>query len=162
MNLADLKAFERRLTEIVQFLQPPTTQWRVLLAAVVLCVVSGAWKVPASRSVRPSPQWRANHSRVYFHVYLTVLSWNFPCLPVGANMWLFDPETSRISLSASLRNHWFFSMSVFALIALFVCGVHRRVVMPAIVIQRARNVLEEFNMNCDDTGRLILKPRPQQ
>ncbi|OQR73764.1 nuclear envelope phosphatase-regulatory subunit 1-like [Tropilaelaps mercedesae] len=63
----DLKAFERRLTEIVQFLQPPTKQWRVLLALVVLCVVS------------------------------------------GANMWLFDPETSRVSLSASLRSHWFFS-----------------------------------------------------
>ncbi|XP_022646980.1 nuclear envelope phosphatase-regulatory subunit 1-like [Varroa jacobsoni] len=116
----DLKAFERRLTEIVQFLQPPTTQWRALLAFVVLCVVS------------------------------------------GANMWLFDPETSRVSLSASLHSHWFFSLSVITLMALFACGVHRRVVMPAIIIQRARNVLEEFNMNCDDTGRLILKPRPQQ
>ncbi|XP_003737738.1 nuclear envelope phosphatase-regulatory subunit 1 isoform X2 [Galendromus occidentalis] len=116
----DLKAFERRLTEIVQFLQPPTTQWRVALAGVFICALFGAYK------------------------------------------WVFDPETSRVSLSESLWIHWFFSLSVALLLILFACGVHRRVVMPQIIIQRARTVLSEFNLNCDDNGRLILKPRPQQ
>lgn len=43
---------------------------------------------------------------------------------------------------------------------LFMMGVHRKVIAPSIITARMRFVLSDFNMSCDDTGKLILKPRP--
>jgi len=39
-------------------------------------------------------------------------------------------------------------------------GAHRRVVAPSIFVNRTREVLFDFAMDCDETGKLILKPRP--
>lgn len=43
---------------------------------------------------------------------------------------------------------------------LFLTGIHKRVVAPSIITQRTRVVLADFNMSCDETGKLILRPRP--
>ena len=43
---------------------------------------------------------------------------------------------------------------------LFLAGIHKRVVAPSIITERTRLVLADFNMSCDETGTLILKPRP--
>lgn len=43
---------------------------------------------------------------------------------------------------------------------LFAIGIHKLVIAPQIITSRTRNVLSDFNMSCDDTGKLILKPRP--
>ena len=61
---------------------------------------------------------------------------------------------------ASLMNHPFFSLSTLFIIVLFLLGAHRRVVAPSIFVQRTREVLYDFAMDCDDTGKLILRPRP--
>jgi hypothetical protein len=45
-------------------------------------------------------------------------------------------------------------------IILLLFGAHRRVVAPTILVQRTREVLYDFAMDCDDTGKLIYKPRP--
>jgi len=34
------------------------------------------------------------------------------------------------------------------------------VIAPSIIASRTRAVLKDFNMSCDDTGKLILMPRP--
>ncbi|XP_078738245.1 nuclear envelope phosphatase-regulatory subunit 1 isoform X2 [Lampetra fluviatilis] len=39
----DLKAFERRLTEIISCLQPATGRWRMVLIVVSVCTATGAW-----------------------------------------------------------------------------------------------------------------------
>lgn len=39
-------------------------------------------------------------------------------------------------------------------------GIHKLVIAPQIITSRTRSVLSDFNMSCDDTGKLILKPRP--
>lgn len=114
----DLKAFERRLTEVIQSIQPSTIRWRVLLAFISICTAVAAWQ------------------------------------------WLVDPETMQVSFLYSLYNHIFFTIASLLLVFLFVCGIHKRVVAPSIVASRARQVLTDFNMSCDDTGKLILKPRP--
>ncbi|OXU18013.1 hypothetical protein TSAR_015559 [Trichomalopsis sarcophagae] len=44
------------------------------------------------------------------------------------------------------------------ILILFMVGIHRRVIATSIITQRVRNVLGDFNMSCDDTGKLILKP----
>ena len=57
-------------------------------------------------------------------------------------------------------NHMFFSTSMLVIGLLFLLGVHRRVVAPSIFVARVREVLSDFAMDCDDAGKLILKPRP--
>ena len=114
----DLKAFERRLTEIISSSQPAAFRWRVVLLVSSLSVA------------------------------------------IGAFSWLGDPETAEVSFLSSLRNHPFFTASTLVLVVLFVLGMHRRVVAPSIFVARVREVLSDFAMDCDDAGKLILKPRP--
>ncbi|XP_073975727.1 nuclear envelope phosphatase-regulatory subunit 1-like [Rhodnius prolixus] len=114
----DLKAFERRLTEVIACQYPATLRWRIILVIISICTAIGAW------------------------------------------YWLTDPHTSDVSFTQSLANHPFFSMSSLTLLILFMFGIHKRVIAPSIITARARIVLTDFNMSCDDTGKLILKPRP--
>ena len=46
-----------------------------------------------------------------------------------------------------------------AMLLLFLAGVHRRVIGTSILVSRTREVLFDFSMDCDDNGKLILKPR---
>lgn len=114
----DLKAFERRLTEIINSAQPSAFRWRIILLMVSLCVAIGAFN------------------------------------------WLGDPLTAEVPFMTSLLNHPFFSLSTLAIVMLFLCGIHRRVVAPSILVSRTREVLYDFAMDCDHTGKLILRPRP--
>jgi hypothetical protein len=113
----DLKAFERRLTEIVSCSQPGAIRWRVILAIVSVC------------------------------------------LAVTAYYWLSDPLTNLVPLHQSLCNHPFFTLSSLAIIVLMLSGAHRKMVAPSILMSRTREVLSDYHMSCDDTGKLILRPR---
>lgn len=44
-------------------------------------------------------------------------------------------------------------------VVLFILGIQKLVIAPQIITSRTRTVLGDFNMSCDDTGKLILKPR---
>ncbi|XP_046545054.1 nuclear envelope phosphatase-regulatory subunit 1-like [Haliotis rubra] len=114
----DLKAFERRLTEVIDKLQPAARFWRIILIFISVCTAVGAWT------------------------------------------WLWDPLTPQVSFTQSLLNHPFFTISCLVLVMLFLWGIHKRVVAPSIIASRCRQVLGDYNMSCDDTGKLILKPRP--
>lgn len=103
---------------------------------------------------------------------------------VGAYFWLTDPKTAVVPLPESLFNHLVFVMAALMLrkliyliilsiiikfvlilfpqfsVGLFIMGIHKLVIAPQILTSRTRGVLNDFNMSCDDTGKLILKPRP--
>jgi len=111
----DLKAFERRLTEILACYQPQTKRWRIILLILALTTLITAFR------------------------------------------WLADPITEKVSLIESLHNHTLFTLNCFVLISLFMMGVHKKAVAPAIIVSRIKSVLENFNMSCDQNGRLILK-----
>ncbi|KAK9888774.1 hypothetical protein WA026_000999 [Henosepilachna vigintioctopunctata] len=117
-NCDDLKAFERRLTEVIACLHPSTTRWRIVLVVVSACVA------------------------------------------VGAGQWLMDPETRIIPFSQSLTNHPFFIVATLMFLIIVLLGVQKRVVAASIITSRTREVLSDFNMSCDETGKLILRPRP--
>ncbi|XP_030372747.1 nuclear envelope phosphatase-regulatory subunit 1 homolog isoform X2 [Scaptodrosophila lebanonensis] len=117
----DLKAFERRLTEVVSSYRPSTIRWRT-----------------------------------YFSVVLSVMS---VCTAVSAWYWLRDPRTTVVPLTESLWIHPIFTVATITLIVLFIFGIQKLVVAPQIITSRTRTVLNDFNMSCDDTGKLILKPR---
>jgi len=114
----DLRAFERRLTEVISHLQPICRRWRLVLALVVISTL------------------------------------------VGAYNWLCDPQTYTMSFFDSLLRHPTFFVSILSMCALLLAGIHKRVLLPMIVSTRCRSVLADYNMTCDDTGKLILKPRP--
>ncbi|XP_044736168.1 nuclear envelope phosphatase-regulatory subunit 1 [Chrysoperla carnea] len=114
----DLKAFERRLTEVIAHLQPSATRWRIILVIISICTAAGAWH------------------------------------------WLTDPDTAAVPFMQSLWNHPFFAIASLSLMVLFAMGIHKRVIAPSIITARTRTVLGDFNMSCDETGKLILKPRP--
>uniref|UniRef100_T1IJ24 Transmembrane protein 188 n=1 Tax=Strigamia maritima TaxID=126957 RepID=T1IJ24_STRMM len=59
----DLKAFERRLTEVISCLQPSATRWRIILLVVALCTAWGAWQwlIDPETSQVPFLQSLLNH-----------------------------------------------------------------------------------------------------
>uniref|UniRef100_T1GC05 Transmembrane protein 188 n=1 Tax=Megaselia scalaris TaxID=36166 RepID=T1GC05_MEGSC len=79
---------------------------------------------------------------------------------IGAYYWLKDPDTSIVPFNESLFNHKIFSLAIISLIMLFLAGVDNLVIAPKIITSRTRTVLSNYNMSCDDTGKLILRPRP--
>ncbi|XP_030372751.1 nuclear envelope phosphatase-regulatory subunit 1 homolog isoform X4 [Scaptodrosophila lebanonensis] len=113
----DLKAFERRLTEVVSSYRPSTIRWRIVLSVMSVCTAVSAW------------------------------------------YWLRDPRTTVVPLTESLWIHPIFTVATITLIVLFIFGIQKLVVAPQIITSRTRTVLNDFNMSCDDTGKLILKPR---
>ncbi|EDV40629.1 uncharacterized protein Dana_GF10599, isoform A [Drosophila ananassae] len=113
----DLKAFERRLTEVVSSYRPSTFRWRIVLSAMSMCTAISAW------------------------------------------YWLRDPRTVSVPLTESLWIHPVFTIATLTLIVLFILGIQKLVIAPQIITSRTRTVLGDFNMSCDDTGKLILKPR---
>ncbi|KAB0357454.1 hypothetical protein FD754_001610, partial [Muntiacus muntjak] len=66
------------------------------------------------------------------------------CTVTGAWNWLIDPKIQKVSFFTSLWNHPFLTISCITLIGLFFTGIHKKV----------------YNMSCNDTGKLILKPKP--
>lgn len=110
----DLKAFERRLTEILACYRPKTNRWRIVLLLALLTT------------------------------------------SITAFQWLSDPRTEQVPFQESLSEHWFFATNCLGLIILFITGIHRKIIAPTIIVSRIRSVLENFNMSCDQDGRLII------
>ncbi|RMX40928.1 nuclear envelope phosphatase-regulatory subunit 1-like [Pocillopora verrucosa] len=79
----------------------------------------------------------------------------------AAGAWgLITDNQHHPSLLQYLWHHKFFTISCCNLFILFMLGIHRRVMAPQIILARTRVVLEDYNMSCDEKGRLILRPRP--
>ncbi|KAF8570723.1 hypothetical protein P879_05326 [Paragonimus westermani] len=114
----DLKAFERRLREIINGLHPKARLWRIILVMVTL-------------------------------VFLTT-----------AYLWLTDSTTYQVGFLNSLKRHPQFVFSVATLTVLFLMGAHKKVILPSIIAYRSRLILAEYNMTCDNSGKLILRPKP--
>lgn len=120
----------------------------------------------------------------YHFYYLVLLAIMSAITSIGAWYWLTDPKTAVVPLTESLLNHYIFVIAALILcksikysgeyfffpimlliyclfiVSLFIMGIHKLVIAPQILTSRTRLVLNDFNMSCDDTGKLILKPRP--
>uniref|UniRef100_UPI00358E97A2 nuclear envelope phosphatase-regulatory subunit 1 isoform X2 n=1 Tax=Myxine glutinosa TaxID=7769 RepID=UPI00358E97A2 len=64
----DLKAFERRLTEIISGIQPATGRWRMVLIVVSVCTATGAW----TWITDPETQQVAFFVSLWNHTFFTV------------------------------------------------------------------------------------------
>ncbi|VDP96103.1 unnamed protein product [Echinostoma caproni] len=81
------------------------------------------------------------------------------CL-ITAYFWLMDPTTYQVGFLGSLQKHPQFVLTLLTLAILFLMGAHKKVILPNIIAQRSRVVLAEYNMTCDNSGKLILRPKP--
>ncbi|CAF0795551.1 unnamed protein product [Adineta ricciae] len=128
----DLKAFERRMIEIVSSLQPSIWRWRVILFILVVVTLLTFYALitddsfNASSSVNQSSD-NSFLSTIYSHLF---------CKKI------------------------YFSISISFLIFAFLFGIHRKMFSSSIIIARFRYILADYNMSCDSDGRLIIKPRP--
>ncbi|CAB3993784.1 nuclear envelope phosphatase-regulatory subunit 1 [Paramuricea clavata] len=84
---------------------------------------------------------------------------SFICTVLSACFWITDENMAKSTFLESLWSHKFFSTSIIILVLLLLFGIHKRVREPQTILKRCRLVLEDYNMSCDDRGRLILKPR---
>lgn len=114
----DLKAFERRMTEVVTSMKPKAVFWRWIFFILSLFVVYGAFQ------------------------------------------WVFDPITFQVPFTTSLYNHMFFTVTFVSFVFLMLYGILHKMFASRKIVERVRYVLSDFNMSCDDNGRLILNPRP--
>jgi len=130
----DLKAFERRMIEIVSSLQPSIWRWRLILIILILITITTFYVLISNVSfISSSPILNdINNNKSY----LTRFSSNF------------------------FRKEIYFSISFALLIFAFLFGIHRKIFASSIIISRFRFILADYNMSCDSNGRLIIKPRP--
>ena len=77
---------------------------------------------------------------------------------ISAYFWISDPITFSVPIRTSLLNNPVFSISLVVLLVLFLTGITRRMNISSIIINRCREVLADFNISCDDRGKLILHP----
>ncbi|CAF0855547.1 unnamed protein product [Adineta steineri] len=128
----DLKAFERRMIEIVSSLQPSIWRWRVILfILVVVTLVTCYALITDDNSTKSSSVNKSSDNSFLSTLY-----------------------------SHLLRKQVYFSISFSLLIFAFLFGIHRKMFSSSIIIARFRYILADYNMSCDSDGRLILRPRP--
>lgn len=92
-KILDLKAFERRLTEVIACLNPSTLRWR-------------------SKFIYEKFAIELNLNETIFSVVLTIMSIS---TSIGAWYWLTDPRTSVVPLTESLLNHPVFTCATLLL-----------------------------------------------
>jgi len=79
------------------------------------------------------------------------------CIAVGSFDWALDAGTAKLSFVESLMVHKFFTISCILLLLLIIFGAHKRIRAPQLILARVKLILQDFNMSCDERGRLILK-----
>lgn len=181
----DLKAFERRLTEVISCVHPSTVRWRCKCIRIMLLFIQPdgvddrlfcCFCLCASNCSFASPNVshhidrclelvnRPENSRCTFNRIPTKSL--YICHSSVSFVYVYRrrafARVYRHGRISSGRNKFDWSL-FFALdfpVSLFVVGIHKLVIAPQILTSRTRQVLNDFNMSCDDTGKLILKPRP--
>lgn len=89
----DLKAFERRLTEVISCVHPSTVRWRSMYTISLLIYARIFFE----------KNKKTNRFNTFdFAVMLTIMS---IITSVGAWHWLTDPKTAVVPLTESLLNH---------------------------------------------------------
>eukprot|EP00116_Pleurobrachia_bachei_P014616 sb/3474878/ len=114
----DLKAFERRITRAVRYLEPKSYRWKFLLIISVLFVLFTGYG------------------------FITNLQID-----------------SNFSILAALYENKVFALALIFLALLILTGAHNRADTSAIILSRNRLVLHEYNLSCNEKGKLIIKPK---
>lgn len=138
----DLKAFERRMIEIVSSLQPSIWRWRFILLILVLVTLITFYALIADLSF----SWPSSTSSI--------------TTPPITKELKNEKSYSSIFFFNLFRKEIYFTFAFGLLIFAFLFGIHRKMFASSIIIARFRYILADYNMSCDSDGRLVIKPRP--
>merc|ERR1712137_133555 len=72
----DLKAFERRLTEVITCLQPSTTRWRTLLVTISIFTAFGAWQWLVDPETMMVSFLQSLYNHLFFHTIVSLASFS--------------------------------------------------------------------------------------
>ncbi|XP_020806705.1 nuclear envelope phosphatase-regulatory subunit 1 homolog [Drosophila serrata] len=114
LDYEDLRAFERRLTEVVASYRILTLRWRIILILLANLMI------------------------------------------IGAYSWLEDLHTS-LPFTQSIRSHPVFSVAALLFTLLIFLGKQKLIFAGKIMAIRTNGVLEIFNMECNEVGKLKMK-----
>ena len=131
----NLKAFERRIIEIVSSLQPSIWRWRMILLILVFFTL------------------------MTFYILITDFSFS-STTTISPNDRSTEPTKYSQMISKIFRKEISFSISLALLIFAFLFGIHRKIFASSIIVSRFRYVLRDYSMSRDSKGRLIIKARP--
>ncbi len=140
----DLKAFERRMIEIISSLQPSIWRWRLILIILVFITLTTFYILINNISF----------SSLSFTSTSSISSTSVSN-DIKNNKSYFSVFSSKL-----FRKEMYFSISFGLLICAFLFGIHRKMFASSIIISRFRSILADYNMSCESNGRLIIKPRP--
>lgn len=108
--LLDLKAFERRLTEVIACVNPSTIRWRSEYFAEISIHLSNMLPLEGNNTMGIPTLI------VIFTLFLiVVLAIMSVVTSVGAYYWLTDPKTAVVPLPESLFNHLVFVLAALIL-----------------------------------------------
>lgn len=100
-----------------------------------------------------------NHIRVKTNKWRVLLV--LVCIWTFVSLWLWwIDNTEHDSYWEMFTDHKSLSLSIIALFCLYLFGFIERNNATPIVMSRCRSVLQEYNMSCDEHGKLILKRKP--
>lgn len=113
---SDLKAFERRLTEVIASLQPATLRWRSMIFYLSVSVIFYKTLLlddNVTLMLLIHFVTRCKFILCIFNVSLfsVLLGFISVCTAIGAWHWLTDPNTPAVSFTQSLCNHPFFAIA---------------------------------------------------
>lgn len=84
-------------------------------------------------------------------VWLVISIWN----------WWRD-DTQYVTYLDMLKSNQSLSLCLITICIMYITGVFDRSRASKIITQRCRNVLRNYNISCDEQGKLILKRTPRQ
>ncbi|XP_016944284.2 nuclear envelope phosphatase-regulatory subunit 1 homolog [Drosophila suzukii] len=116
----DLRAFERRLVEVVTTEKSNTFRWRLVLGAI------------------------------------------FACSAISACHWMRDAKDSESLVFRILSSHSAFALSVATVCLLIMYGFNHAAKQDPAILRNTREMLSPFRLNCDNKGRLISLPSPNE
>ncbi|XP_036201771.1 nuclear envelope phosphatase-regulatory subunit 1 isoform X2 [Myotis myotis] len=130
-------------------------QAEVLLIVVSVCTATGAW----NWLIDPETQKVSFLTSLWNHPFFTI-----SCITLiglffaGIHKRVVAPSMYPLHAVCSERSRGAFSASGASLTPLINDGFSFN--HDVSIAARCRTILAEYNMSCDDTGKLILKPRP--
>ena len=141
----DLKAFERRLMEIVSLQRPATRRWRVILCVSSLLTSASAF------------YWLNDPKTAHISLLDSLMShylFTINCIVLIA---LFAMGIHKRVVATSM----YAIPNIILILFIARTKLYQFLIKFLIysIISRTRQVLADFAMSCDDNGRLILKPR---
>ncbi|XP_065913680.1 nuclear envelope phosphatase-regulatory subunit 1-like isoform X2 [Dysidea avara] len=99
------------------------------------------------------------------HVGRKTRVWKVLCatLSTFASLWAWIQDgSSYSSYMEMIQTHWWLVTNLLFMVVLYLLGACDKYSAPKLISKRCKAVLHDYNMSCDERGKLILKKSKRQ